>query len=312
MKHRSLLADFPGGIPVISGSFGTVNHEPQEHARQYMMRDWDLLFIKNGCAIFKLNSNRVLRVPRDHFLLLPPYVPAWLQPHKSRLHLCFLHFSFYPVPFGLFPSVLDDCMVTGRRALIPWIFSRKQASKVWLAYQDLMAIDIVAKGPPWRMACALNRLVSELGVFAIGLNLPSCQSSSSSSEAMDQRIADLCRRISDNPVFPWKISELARSVGLSVGHLDRLWYSNMGINIKRYIIEMRLRRASQLLLDQSRKSPYSINEIGFLCGFASQQFFARQFKKFLSVSPSKYRLLVNKTPVGSHSWLVNPELRIKK
>jgi len=86
----------------------------------------------------------------------------------------------------------------------------------------------------------------------------------------------------------------------------------MGINIKRYAIEMRLMRASQLLLDQSEKSPRSIKEIGFLCGFASQQFFSRQFKKFFTTSPSRYRSMANKNPVGSPSWLVHPELRAGK
>jgi len=71
-------------------------------------------------------------------------------------------------------------------------------------------------------------------------------------------------------------------------------------------------RASQLLLDQSEKSPRSIKEVGFLCGFASQQFFSRQFKKFFTTSPSEYRSMANENPVGSPSWLVHPELRAGK
>ena len=312
MKNSNFIAEFPSGIPVISGHFGASTHQSEEYARQYLVRDWDLFFFKKGSALFKLKSNKLLKVPEGYFLLLPPFVSLWLQPHKWILQLYFLHFSFYPLPAGMFPSVQDDCFVTDKKVFIPWIFSPKQAPKVWLAYRDLMAMDLVSAGPPWRLARALSRLVSELGAFAMGLNLSTGQSLSDSAEAMDPRIVELCQRISEKPVFPWKIPELARSVGLSVGHLDRLWYANMRITIKRYIIEMRLRRASQLLLDQNEKSPRSIKEIGFLCGFGSQQFFSRQFKKYLATSPSRYRYMTNRIPISAPSWLVNPELRVRK
>jgi AraC-like DNA-binding protein len=305
MEQGAFLAVFPSGIPVVTGHFGTATHAPEVRPRQHFSTDWDLLFIKKGGAAFQLKSNRVLKVPVDHFFLLPPYTPAWLQPHRSVLRQCFLHFSFYPTPPGVFSSVQNDCLVAGRKIFIPCVFSKKEAPKVWRSYRDLMAINLSTNGPPWRMACALSRLVSELGAFALGLDLSPAPALAEDAEAMDPRIAELCRRISENPGFPWKIPELAKSVGLSVGYLDRLWYSNVGVNIKRYVIEMRLQHASQLLLDQSGKSPRSIKEIGNLCGFASQQFFSRQFKKYLSSSPSRYRYVVSKTARDPQSWLVN-------
>jgi AraC-like DNA-binding protein len=312
MKNSNFVTEFPGGIPTVSGHFGAVTHQPGAPVLHLLLKDWDLLFVKKGPALFKLKSNRVVEVPEGHFLFLPPYVSLWLQTHKWILQLNFLHFSFYPMPLGVFPGIYDDCLVTKKKVLIPLVFSAKKAPKVWLAYRDLLAVNLSEEGPPWRFACALNRLVSELGAFAIGLNLTTGQTLADSAEAMDPRVAELCKKISEKPAVPWKISELAKSVGLSVGHLNQLWYANLGMNIKRYAIEMRLLRASQLLLDPSRKSPRSIKEVGFLCGFTTQQFFSQQFKKFFRTSPSQYRHEFHKTPIGSPSWLVNPGLRLKK
>ena len=292
MKHPPFSVEFPSGIPAPGTHFGICAHQPEFEFLPLIHSDWDLLFVEEGNLVWRLKDGRFVDIPENHFLLLPPYIPLWSQPPASLLRIWCCHFSFYPLPASVFLSVQRDCMGLGRKIMIPMIFSKDEACNVWQAYRDLLSIDLDADGPMWRIASAITRLVSELAGFALSLDLPEHdQPILDPPVGPDRRLMDLCLQIRGNPAFAWKVSDLAKSVNLSVGHLDRLCQSNLGLSLKQYIIEVRFQRALALMNDSMRRQPYSIKEISSACGFSSPEFFARQFKKIFRVSPSKYRNL---------------------
>jgi len=285
-EHCQYFVELPKGIPVLTGHFGSVVHKPSRERHLHSFHEWDLLFVEKGQAAFQLRNKKLISVPEGHFFLLPPLIPVWLQCSKP-LRLSFCHFSFNPIPDDVFSSVRSDCLEIGRRVLIPWTFSKREAHKLWLAYSRVLAMEFDAR-QPWRMACALSQMVSELGTFALKLNLPDDQPFLSPSEGLDPRIIDVCRRIARNPFLPWKVSELAKSLGISTGHLDRLFRSDLQMKLKGFIVERRLERALRFIDRRHAGSRQSIKEISMNCGFSSQHFFSRQFKKFYGVPPSKY------------------------
>src|SRR5262249_35648728 len=63
-----------------------------------------------------------------------------------------------------------------------------------------------------------------------------------------------------------KISELANLAGLSEYHFIRAFRRETGVTPYRYVLRMRVNRASELLRQHPRKS---IDEIARLCGFGS-------------------------------------------
>jgi len=151
----------------------------------------------------------------------------------------------------------------------------------------MVDLDLGVERRPWRTPHAMIEVVSELGAFALKLNIQEGQPLLDIAAGSDARILDLFRRISEDPAKPWKISEIAAEVGISRGHLNHLCRSSMNIELKRFVIEKRLERGRHILGNSSNRK--SIKEISIACGFASQAYFARQFKKHYGMFPSAYR-----------------------
>lgn len=289
MSRPSLSVEFPSGIPILSGVYGIANHHPGTHPIPLIHSDWDLIFFEEGHGGLRLKDDKPLDIPRDHFLLLPPFVSIWFRPPTALLRLWFCHFSFIPIPRNVFPSVRSDSMEHSQHIHIPLIFSKQEAPDVWLAYRDMLATELSSDGPKWRMAHAIIRLVSALAAFALESgNSKRSEFFVDPSAGLDPRVEETCRKIIDEPGFPWRVAGLATSVGLSTGHLNKLFQNGLGISAKRYVIQTRFRFALKLL-DNSWERNTSIKEVSAACGFSSQELFAHQFKKFFGITPLEYR-----------------------
>ncbi len=80
---------------------------------------------------------------------------------------------------------------------------------------------------------------------------------------------------------------LSKSIGLSKFHLNRLFKKLTNTTPVEYITNLRLTEAKSLL----RNSKMSIVEISIRCGFESQSYFSRTFKRAFGMTPSAYRTL---------------------
>lgn len=67
--------------------------------------------------------------------------------------------------------------------------------------------------------------------------------------------------------------------------INNILIKSTGLTLKNYLIELRLKKASELL-NYSNKT---ISEIAEICGYASTGFFSKQFKQKLNLSPLQYR-----------------------
>jgi transcriptional regulator GlxA family with amidase domain len=95
---------------------------------------------------------------------------------------------------------------------------------------------------------------------------------------------------------PMGLDELAGHVGISRRQLERIFRKHLDCVPTRYYLELRLRRARELLL----KTPRSVVDIAFSCGFVSPPHFSKCYREFFSVSPREERHLtrfeVRETP----------------
>ncbi len=78
---------------------------------------------------------------------------------------------------------------------------------------------------------------------------------------------------------------LANKLGISEVYLRKLFLSNLGITPKQYILDLRIKKAKQLLADSNR----SVTEISEKCGFSSVYHFCRLFKNKTGITPMEYR-----------------------
>ena len=82
-----------------------------------------------------------------------------------------------------------------------------------------------------------------------------------------------------------RLKEFADLVNMSEQSFSRFFSKMMGRPFFTFLNEYRVNMASRMLIDTDK----SVAEIGYACGYESLPFFHKQFKKYKSISPSKYR-----------------------
>ncbi len=79
--------------------------------------------------------------------------------------------------------------------------------------------------------------------------------------------------------------DVARALRLHPNHLSRLAREQQGESFHRYLTQLRLYQARQLLRDPR----LTVSEIGARCGFGSAGLFVRLFRKYFGLPPGRYR-----------------------
>ena len=80
------------------------------------------------------------------------------------------------------------------------------------------------------------------------------------------------------------VPAIAKEINISEVYLRKLFCANMHMSPKQYILDLRIKKAKQLLLD----TPYSITTIAEECGFTSLYHFCRVFKQRTGITPTQY------------------------
>ncbi len=93
------------------------------------------------------------------------------------------------------------------------------------------------------------------------------------------------RYINENYTEQIKIPFLAQMEAMCLTAYNKRFKAQMGLSPTKYIINLRMRMATELL----ETSSLSIKEISNMCGYENFNFFARVFKKNIGLSPSEYR-----------------------
>ncbi|MEV4320113.1 AraC family transcriptional regulator [Actinocrispum sp. NPDC049592] len=81
------------------------------------------------------------------------------------------------------------------------------------------------------------------------------------------------------------LDDLAAQANLSKFHLLRMFKAATGFTPHRYLVDLRMHHAAQLL----RESPLSVLQVAIACGYRSPGQFAAAFRRVHGVSPLAYR-----------------------
>ena len=101
---------------------------------------------------------------------------------------------------------------------------------------------------------------------------------------------------------PMSLDELAYHVGLSRRQLERLFQKYLKCVPTRYYLELRLKRARELLLQTSK----SIVDVAFACGFVSAPHFSKCYRDMFGIAPRDERRIKQKSKQNTDN--VNPAL----
>lgn len=98
-------------------------------------------------------------------------------------------------------------------------------------------------------------------------------------------IQDALNFINSNYMHSITVQEIADYVNLSRSYLYKMFIKNLGISPQRYLINLRMYKATLLL--KSTKLP--IGEIASSVGYSDSLLFSKTFSKHFSMSPLNYR-----------------------
>ena len=101
----------------------------------------------------------------------------------------------------------------------------------------------------------------------------------------DSKLLSVVGQMEANLEEPLSRTQLAESVGLSMRQLERLFRKNLDSTPKHYYLELRLRRARQLLLQTS----ISVLGVALACGFVSASHFSKCYREFFERTPREER-----------------------
>lgn len=85
------------------------------------------------------------------------------------------------------------------------------------------------------------------------------------------------------------VKKISDSLFLDSAYFSRLFKRKTGISPKKYIIQMRMNKAKELL----KETDYSIKEISVTVGFGDPLYFSKLFLRIEQITPSEYRKMYN-------------------
>jgi AraC-like DNA-binding protein len=91
--------------------------------------------------------------------------------------------------------------------------------------------------------------------------------------------------IQENYSKEMSLSEIAKAASLSPTWLSTAFKKEVKIGLSQYIMEFRIKKSCELLLNTKK----SVTEIAYLTGFKDQSHFTKIFKKLKKTTPSEFR-----------------------
>lgn len=104
-------------------------------------------------------------------------------------------------------------------------------------------------------------------------------------DELDEMIEDAARYICENYSRQITLPMIAGQVNMSTTYFSRKFKKLTGFGFKEYLNNVRLKAASEQLLETKK----TITEIALECGFNDSNYFGDIFKKMKGVSPNQYR-----------------------
>ena len=99
-------------------------------------------------------------------------------------------------------------------------------------------------------------------------------------------IRDILHYVEQNYQYDLSLQELAeKKYFMNSSYLSRLFKSAVGQTFSRYVIELRIKKARELLKDKTMK----INDVAAQVGYNNTSHFIQSFKKLCGCTPEEYR-----------------------
>lgn len=104
-------------------------------------------------------------------------------------------------------------------------------------------------------------------------------------DVSNEIIQKAAKYIFENSEKNINLDDIAAEYGMSSSYFSKKFKSVMGFGFKEYLVGVRIKNASNLLLTTDK----TITDIAISCGFNDSNYFGDAFRKIKGMSPNKYR-----------------------
>ena len=91
--------------------------------------------------------------------------------------------------------------------------------------------------------------------------------------------------IEKNYMCSLSLNDLSKELYITPNYLTTLFKKETGVSFKKYLTDLRMKKAEELLADPK----YKISEITAIIGYENEEYFCRLFKRYHGVTPTEYR-----------------------
>jgi len=102
---------------------------------------------------------------------------------------------------------------------------------------------------------------------------------------MDHRLEQIIKKLSDNPHRRFRLSALAKEVGLTERRVEQLFKAEMGTTFVAFYRALRMRWARKLLRDTAKP----VKEVASDLGYRAVEVFCREFKRAHGCTAGEFR-----------------------
>jgi transcriptional regulator GlxA family with amidase domain len=103
--------------------------------------------------------------------------------------------------------------------------------------------------------------------------------------SMPPLVEQACKLVRAEHTRPLSLPEFATRLGVSAGHLSRVFHHNTGLRFVEYVARVRAERAKALLTDTDKP----VTDVAFACGFQSLSQFNRTMRAHFGCQPRALR-----------------------
>lgn len=224
--------------------------------------DYFLIYVTDGVFNTKINNN-VLHLEKGSVVLYPPKYKYHYWGEPPSKYLC-AHFT---------GSHVEKLLTDLGFPLEPFALENEFSPKIKTLFEKMVVQDITnAPFLQYSLSCLLEEILLTIATERVRNN-------------GYRTFKKSIKYIHANYIEKIQIPDLAKMEGLSNSRYITLFTKEFGKTPIEYILNLRLGRASELLL--TTDMPISL--VGSSSGYKDQYFFSKIFKKHMGVSPYEYR-----------------------
>lgn len=281
-RDHALLPDF--GLSLSFSTYAGIPEEP-EHSHDFL----ELVVVTRGSGIHYFNGEKFRLNAGNIFVIMPGathsyinednlelysflFFPALLEPYRSE----FERISGYHLLFSLVPNMEVEKRMSGNLCVPPPVLNR---------VHDLCRA-VLTGFKEHRPGCRVEILCDFLKILLLLSRNCEVRSKQKMHYHYAQEISKILSFIEENYQREMSLDSLSRSLNMSCSNFRRVFTETTGCSPIRYILNLRLRKAAHLLLENRNDS---VQTIAALSGFPDSNYFSHQFRNLFGMSPLQYR-----------------------